>query len=461
MRTRGFMFLLLTAAVLTVDRVEAQTRGLSLKKSMPCKTGLGRMVILTNLPRRGPAWKAVKRLARHRDAVIQPFKEDNVRSTRRKLGRIGPEFVAVAVSPTTVDMNFHLDLLEICRNLDADPMPDFHFGYLAARDGKDFSAFVDRILAREAKTDAGTVARITPLTPPSDKFRNLDYLMHFGHGNPWRVMSGLTGEQVGALSLSRNPVVFSGACFTGVLSRSYHKCARQLIYFKPTTISPGKLLSLNWVHAGVSGYLAAMEGDRGEMAMAEWDHFRERACSLGEVIGYQYRLAFTSLPEDFNGFPRYIPGKKKLMSFYNVMLRGMISRILLSDPAFRPLGKPLDPPATTVKTTFDPEGKSIKITCRIERASQGLFLDCMHMNARGKFSHRLTCRAARPEEGEGRLGKPTVSVRIGNEEIPLSRHLVRHEVWGGVRYVNLQVESADNRLGRRGCTATFTFPVLR
>jgi hypothetical protein len=71
------------------------------------------------------------------------------------------------------------------------------------------------------------------------------------------------------------------------------------------------------------------------------------------VIGLEYRLAFTSLPETFSSFPRYVPGRAKRTGFYDVMLRGMVSRILLSDPSFRPLKEPLDPPATRTSVARD------------------------------------------------------------------------------------------------------------
>lgn len=461
MKHRGLSLCLGLLWLITSLALEAQEKPLRLDRSCPKADGLGKLVVLTNLPARGPGWRAVKKLADHRSARIFRFKANRVRSVAKKLRSLGPEFVALAVSPETVDMNFQLDMLELCRDLDHDPMPDFHFGYLCARDGDDLAAFVDRILAREVDEGAGVVAKVRPLTAPTEWIEKVDYLLHFGHGNPRRVIGGLTGEEVGALTLPRRPVVLSGACFTGVLSRSYHPWALKLVYGEPATIEPEQLLALNWVHAGVSGYIAALEGDRGEMAVAEWDHLRERAGALGEVVGYSYRLAFLSLYDEFTTFPRYVPGNRKLMSFYRVMLRGLVSRILISDPSFRPLRKPLDPPATEVTTRIDEDGARLVVTIRIRRPAQALFTDCFHMRKNGDFARRLSARVALPENLRARLGKPRVTLRRGERAIAFRRTRAKHEVWGGKRYANLQVESPDPQLGAPDCTATFSFPVIR
>ena len=197
------------------------------------------------------------------------------------------------------------------------------------------------------------------------------------------------------------------------------------------------------------------------MAMAEWDYFRERACPLGEVIGYQYRLAFTSLPTDFKGFPRYVPGKRKLMSFYNVMLRGMVSRILLSDPTYRPLGEPLDEPATVVATRYDAATKTLEVKLEVKRWSQGQMLNYLPKPPSDRFDRRLYVRAAVPGEAAGRLGPPLIRVVHEGKDVEITRHHVRHEVWGGSRYLNLQIEAPPGRIGKPGVTVTWTFPVKR
>lgn len=430
----------------------------SLKRGLPKEKGLGQLVIVTNFETRDARAKAVKRLAKHRGAKVLRFRDAKIEDVRKKLVREGAEFVAVAVTPETVDVNFHYEVLELARDLDDDPMPDFYFGYLTARDGEDLERLVDGILRREAEAPDEPTAEIASLTGSGEHLKPLDFLLHFGHGQAWRVDGGLTGKEVGALDLPRAPVVISGACFNGVLSRSYHKCAYQMIFLAPTTIDPEDLMTLNWVHAGASAYLAALEGDRGEMAMAEWEYLRQNACSLGEVIGYQYRLAFTSVYADFTKFPRYVPGNGKRMSFYDVMLRGMVSRLLLSDPSFRPLKEPLDEPAHSATVVYDPEAKTVVVDVEVDRYSRGLHLNYLPKSRQGVFDRRIYVRVPLPDDVPVKFGETRVEAKTGPEVIDLTRHHVRHEVWGGKRYLNLQAEMPQKTI-RKGTTVRYTLPV--
>ncbi len=130
----------------------AREKPLAAKKGLPKAGGLGVTTIVTNLGPRSDGWDAVKRLAEHRDAKVLRFEESELEDVRKALARIGPEYVVLAVTPTTVDMNFHLDVLELSRTLDRDPMPDFHFGYLTARNGDDLAALVGRSSATRTRS---------------------------------------------------------------------------------------------------------------------------------------------------------------------------------------------------------------------------------------------------------------------------------------------------------------------
>ncbi|MFI5401809.1 MAG: tol-pal system YbgF family protein [Planctomycetota bacterium] len=430
---------------------------LQLSEGLPKREGLGRTVLLTNHAAGDARLKALEEWRGARGAEVVRFEGPEVQDAAKELARIGPEFVAVAVAPTAVDINFHLELLEMCRDLDADPMPDFHFGYLCARDAKDLAAFAARTL--EARR--GTEAREAVDLRQTEILSELDLVLHFGHGQAWCVEGMLSGEQIARLSLPRGPVVFSGACFNGVLSRSWHDSALKLAFLPPKEVEAGKLVSLAWVRAGASGFLAALEADRGEMAGAEWEYLRTTAAPLGEVIGLEYRLACTSLPETYPGFPRFVPGRAKRTSFYDVMLRGMISRILLSDPAFRPLEEPLDPPATRATVARDETTGAVTVTVEVARFTPFTFLNLLPMSGRGAFDWRIHARVELPGDLTERYGAPAVRAEAGGAEIPLTRHQVRHEVWGGKRFVNVQAESEDGRLAKTGTMATFVLPAAR
>ncbi|MHC4222444.1 MAG: tetratricopeptide repeat protein [Planctomycetota bacterium] len=421
----------------------------------PKPEGLGKVVLLTNLPKSDARFTALKSWLVARKAEVVRFKKGDVHTAARKLRALGAEFVAVAVPPTAVDVNFHYDVLELCRGLDADPMPDFHFGYLCARNAKDLQAFTGRILEREQGGDR--VANMIGVPTAEGQLQASDFMLHFGHGFPWGVVKGVSGEELAKFKLSRGPVIFSGACFNGVLSRSYHGCATLPAFHRPEEIEPNRLISLAWVRAGATGLFAALEGDRGEMAMAEWDYFLSHAPALGEVATYQYRLAFTSLAETFASFPRYEPGRRKRMGFYDVMLRGMVSRLLLSDPSFRPLDGPLEKPH--VKTSEIHASGQCVVQLIVDRTGNGPFVNYLPKAGDGTFDWRLYARVELPRTCEGRLGKPEVSSSATSTSVPLTRFHVKHEVWGGRRFVNLQAESPDRRLASPGTSVAFVFPV--
>ncbi len=439
-------------------KARAATRGdpVQLEAGLPSSSGIGQVVILTNLPASDAYRRALSTWRDARNADVVTFARGDVGSAKAKLAKLGAEFVAVVVHPEVVDVNLHLDLLELCRGLDDDPMPDFYFGYLTARNAADLAAFTKRILERE--TQRGKRDGVIALTGDGSQIRNFDFALHFGHGTPTGVVDGLTGRQINDLELRHGPVVFSGACFNGVLSRSYHRCAYQMIFLRPDEIDPDRLVSLGWVHAGATGFVGALEGDRGEMAMTEWEYFRATAAPLGEVLGHQYRLAFTSLPIGYT-FPRYKVGVRKRMGFYDVMLRGQVSRLLISDPAFRPLESPLaDPPQEAAATR---DGETCVVSVKVLRTLQAAHLNYLPKAGNGHFDWRITARVQLPDDVDAILGPASPEVSLDGKRIALTRSHVRHESWGGKRFVTVQVESEDRALVRPGTTVTYRFPLER
>ncbi len=445
------------------ERLLAAARGggptVQVSEGCPKPEGLGRMVLLTNLGAGDARLLALEGWRGARGAEVVRFQGADVQEATTDLARIGPEFVAVAVPPTSVDINFHLDLLELCRDLDEDPMPDFHFGYVCARDAKDLGAFAARILEKEAR--GGTASREAVDLRQTGVVGDLDLLLHFGHGQAWCVEGMLSGEQIAELSLPKAPVVFSGACFNGVLSRSWHDSALKPTFLPPKEVEAKRLVSLAWVRAGASGFLAALEGDRGEMAGAEWEYLRATAAPLGEVIGLEYRLAYTSLPETFGRFPRYVPGRPKRTGFFDVMLRGMVSRLLISDPSYRPLREPLDPPATRASAARDDATGAVTVTLEVERFSPFTFVNTLPLSGRGAFDWRVGARVELPGDPKARYGRPSARAESQGAEIALTRHHLKHEVWGGKRFVSVQAESEDGRLAKPGTKATFVLPAAR
>jgi hypothetical protein len=402
-------------------------------------------------------WKALDKWREARKAEVVRFAGADVAAAAAALKKIGPEFVAVAVAPAMVDVNFHLDVLELCRGLDSDPMPDFHFGYLTARDAGDLARLCERSLAKDAAP--GTRAAVTMPTATGREFDELDFALHFGHGMPTEVVGSASAAQISAYTLKTAPVVLSGACFNGVLSRSYHPCAYHLAFEPPVAYTPDQLISLAWIHAGAVGYLASLEADRGEMAMVEWQRLQEQAEPLGAVIGHQYRLAFTSLPATYPGFPRYKVGVAKRMGFYDVMLRGAVARILVGDPACRPMKEPIAKPASKAEFALAPDGKTATATVEVLRYEQGDFQNYLPDFQDGTFGTRVTERLALPEGFTARLETPEATADLRGDAVPVGRSIARHESWGGRRYVTVQWEGREGRLAQPGAKLTMRWTV--
>ncbi|MHC4862427.1 MAG: hypothetical protein ACYTDY_20335, partial [Planctomycetota bacterium] len=70
---------------------------------------------------------------------------------------------------------------------------------------------------------------------------------------------------------------------------------------------------------------------------------------------------------------------------------------------------------------------------------------------------RLYARVALPKGLEGRLGRPEVNTGAAKT----ARTKVRHEVWGGRRYVNVLLEAEGRKLGVPGYVAELAFPIER
>ena len=149
------------------------------------------------------------------------------------------------------------------------------------------------------------------------------------------------------------------------------------------------------------------------------------------------------------------------MSFYNVMLRGQVSRILLSDPAYKPLAEPLTPPSTKSTAAHDSKAGVCVVTVELLRHESGPFINYLPKPPKDRFDNRLYARVAIPETVSGRLESLNVTVTSGQTPVELIRSHVKHEVWGGRRFVNVQVESASGRLVTPGARAVFEFAVTR
>ena len=132
------------------DRAIILSDPLPSEEGLPRKDGLGSYVILTDVAKDDPYYKAVGRLEKLRKVkAVVPFAADKMADLSDRLKEISPEFVCVVVKPETIDANFACRLLELGTRLDSDPFPDFVFGIITGRTPEEADAFVRNIAKME------------------------------------------------------------------------------------------------------------------------------------------------------------------------------------------------------------------------------------------------------------------------------------------------------------------------
>jgi hypothetical protein len=452
-------------AVRSLDELAAGARWIDAADGCPRAAGLGKVVLLTDLPADDDFWKALAPWRDARGAEVVRFRPGRVKEAADALRKIGPEFVAVAARPAEIDSNLQWDMVELCRDLDGDPMPDFHFGWLVARNATDLRALAERSAAAAPRPEAKTATIGIPKSAAD--VEPFDAVLHFGHGLPTGIGDGLDTPDLDTAKLPRAPLVVSGACYNGVVGRSWHPCTLQPRFCRPVEVAPHEALSLAWIHAGAIGVVASMEADRGEMAGAEWAWLRETACPLGEMTTLGLRLACLSVPETWDGMPRQRAGGHRSLELFDVMLRGQLARCLVGDPSVRLLDKPATEPAVRASARIDDAGRvvvELQPTGAATGEAQFLLVNTLTrsgLSGNAFTERRLWARVEVPPSVTGRLGVPEAKVLCEGTAVPVLRTSVRHEVWGGRRFVCLQVESADARLASPAARATFAFPLAR
>ncbi len=77
-----------------------------------------------------------------------------------------------------------------------------------------------------------------------------------------------------------------------------------------------------------------------------------------------------------------------------------------------------------------------------------------------RFTRHLYVRVPLPDDMKGEPGEPTVVLEVDGAPAELVRHTVRHEAWGGQRWLNVYAET-KSALGKAGSNVTWTFPLGR
>lgn len=103
-------------------------------------------VVLTNLPRTDPYFRAAEKLANAHGGSIVSFHPKRMVALRRRLQALAPRYVAAVLSPQDMDINIQRQMLALSTRMDSDPFCDFAFGWITGATAQHALSLVERSL---------------------------------------------------------------------------------------------------------------------------------------------------------------------------------------------------------------------------------------------------------------------------------------------------------------------------
>jgi hypothetical protein len=108
-------------------------------------------IVLSSVDSSDPYYEAVQILSEYRDAQVIGFDPENVDALLPVLIGTAPRYVAVAVKPLELHINFIREFLMMSTQLDDDPFSDFAYGYITGATAQDAVNFVNNIIYAESQ----------------------------------------------------------------------------------------------------------------------------------------------------------------------------------------------------------------------------------------------------------------------------------------------------------------------
>jgi hypothetical protein len=344
----------------------------------------GGYVILTNIPEGDPFYSAVSLLGSHRSASIVRF-VNAVSESLGSLRALMPEYVAVAVKPQTIDVDFVAQTYLVLSQLDDDQFLDCSVGFVTGASASDMNLLVGNTISAENMTRPGKYSAIINsnttfggegaalnrsqvysrffsesgwATSLVDTYhKQVDMYQRMGnssvttidmHGSPTSV-EWLSSAQVrsGPQQYLFPTVVVASSCYTSV---TYHFFEEGSL--TNATIDPNESFSLSFLNRGAVGYIGHLR-----MAGANWN-------ALEPVL---YGMAFLGLSQgeglkqalNFGLVNFGLPANMTLQSEY------FFGYALYGDPKYVPVPQPLSGPIVTANYTVYPN--SINVQLRVNR----------------------------------------------------------------------------------------------
>ncbi len=327
-------------------------------------------VILTNIPEVDPFYSAVSLLQNYRSALVIRFLDD-VSEAVASLKAVMPEYVAVAVKPEMIDVDFAARTYLALSQLDDDQFLDCSVGFITGASAFDMSLLVNNTIAAEGKArpskycaliqshstfggDGAVLNRsqvysrffsasgwatslVDTYYKPADMYQrmsNCSITTIDMHGSPTTVEL-LTSAEIrnGSSQYLFPTVVLANPCYTAVTYRFFEESSKT-----NTTINPAESFSLSFLNRGAVGYIGHLR-----MTGANWyalEPVLYGMTSLGLSQG-------TALKQALNlGLVNYgVPANMTMQAAY------FFGYVLYGDPKYVPLQHPLSDPIVSVNST--------------------------------------------------------------------------------------------------------------
>ncbi len=329
-----------------------------------------RYAVLTSIPPGSPMYRSAEWLARHRYGTIVDFTslDRDASAVLSRLRGLQPSFVAVMIRPEELDANFQLTLFELSCRLDADPFPDFAWGYFLARDPAFLERQMQTVRGADAKIDR-RLYRLTHLEPGAAESRSsradldwatrlpcrlisvkagdmeflhkhtpdlqeTDFLVLDGEGSP-EGPRGLPLEEVRLLKLD-NVAVFSGASYTGAAGAAFETLGDGIAR-RP--IPPDRSFAQAVLAAGAPALFAPLHRTDPGLTAFEWAGAILYDAPLGEAMKRTYDLAALSSGYASPVVGRFVDGRTAPTGHDNPAFMAL-TRVLYGDPVLQPFARP-------------------------------------------------------------------------------------------------------------------------
>jgi len=276
-----------------------------------------------------------------------------------------------------------------------------------------------------------------------------------GHGEPDRIVDGLTGSELRSRGFDLSPAIyFSGPCYCGVTGTWYRFQAGGI---RQVRVDPMSSFALAALASGVTALFAGLDPDRGEQAAQELEHLWIHGDALGHVMKSTYDSTTVALRRASYELFRYEDhGPRPQKNLAMTMIGGAAGRALYGDPTYVPF-------KASAKPTFPVRTRDRRKSLTLEWKSKGIprgwsAVDVYHCG--GRWTNRIAIReeiAVKTARKLKRFEVATLASKSG--PLPGRFPTAMIERWGGKAYLHVYVVFEPGGLprGARDLEAEFVF----